>query len=43
MYWLVALNGTITLENAYSDQVYLKEAIDNFKKSSRPRLLGKNK
>ena len=34
-------NGTTTLESAYNDQVYLKEAVDNFKKSMRPRLLEK--
>ena len=27
---LVISNGTITLENAFSDHVYLKEANDNF-------------
>ena len=34
-------NVTTTLENAYNDQVYLKVVIDNFKKSTRPRLLEK--
>ena len=35
---LEILNGTTTLDNTTNDQVYLKDAIDNFKKSARPRL-----
>ena len=35
---LAILNGTTTVENAANDQVYLKDAIDNFKKYSKPRL-----
>ena len=38
---LTILNGTTTLESATNDQVYLKDAIDNFKKYSRTRLLEK--
>ena len=31
-------NGTTILENAYNDQMYLKDTINNLKKSVRPRL-----
>ena len=34
-------NGTTILENAYNDQMYLKDTINNLKKSVRPRLPGK--
>lgn len=32
------LNGTIALENSINDQVYLKEAINNLRNSTGPRL-----
>ena len=34
---LALSNGTITLDNAVNDQVYLKDSIDNFKKSTKSR------
>ena len=30
-------NGTITLDNVVNDQVYLKDGIDHFRKSTRSR------
>ena len=35
---LTILNETDRLENSIDDQVYLKEAIDNLKKSTTPTL-----
>ena len=35
-------NGTTTLNNALNDQVHLRDAIDNFKKSMRAKLKNAN-
>ena len=35
---LAISNGSTKLDNAVNDQVYLKDANDNLKKSTRPRL-----